>query len=92
MGLLFISNCDKPSDQKAYDEIHATMSMEKAKRFFDNYPESQYRDKLIDAMIAWCQQENTDECYKTVIGTLPKEHPQYSNIVTYYEKHFGKKR
>ena len=92
MGTLSISNCGKPPDQKAYEEILATMSMEKAKRFFDNYPKSQYRDKLINEIIVWCQQENTDECYKIAIDTLPKDHPQYNKIISYYKKHFGGKK
>lgn len=89
MGMLSISNCGKTADQKAYEEILATMSMENAKRFFENYPESRYRDKLIDQITIWCQQENTEECYKMAVNTLPKDHPQYKKIVTHYEKHFG---
>jgi hypothetical protein len=90
IGLLFIFNCGKPADQKAYEEILATMSMEKAKGFFDNYPESQYRDKLISEIIGWCQNENTDECYKIAIDTLPKDHPQYNKIIIYYNEHFDR--
>lgn len=92
MGTLSVFNCGKPPDQKAYEEILATMSMEKAKRFFVNYPESPYKDKLIHEMIVWCQQENTEESYKMVIDALPKDHPRYNEIMVFYQKHFtGKK-
>ncbi len=68
------------------------MSMEKAKKFFDQYPQSQYRDKLVNEIIAWCAQEDKEECYKLVTETLPKDHPRYKEVIAYYEKHFlGKK-
>ena len=38
LSMLLVS-CSKPPDQKAYEEIVTTMSMEKAKRFFHNYPQ-----------------------------------------------------
>lgn len=84
--------CSKPPDQKAYEEIVATMSMEKAKRFFHNYPKSRYRDKLVNEIIDWCRDEETEEGYKLAIEALPKDHPRHKEVVAYYEKHFLNKK
>ncbi len=92
VSLSLISGCGKPSDQKAYEEVVATMSMEKAKRFFDSYPKSRYRDRLVNEIIEWCKQEETKECYKLIVDTLPKDHPQYQGVVAYYESKFGEKK
>lgn len=92
VSISFISSCSKPPDQKAYEDIVATMSMEKAKRFFENYPESQYRDRLVNEIIGWCKHEETWECYKLILDTLPKDHPRYKEVVAYYENHFGDKK
>lgn len=91
-NIVFISSCSKPPDQKAYEEVVATMSLEKAKRFFDNYPQSQYRDRLVNEIIDWCKHEETEGCYKMILDTLPKDHPRYKEVVAYYEKHFGDKK
>ena len=91
-GVSFISSCSKPSDEKAYKEIVATMSMEKAKRFFENYPHSQYRNKLVDEIIGWCKHEGTEECYKMILDILPKDHPRYEETAAYYKDHFGHKK
>lgn len=91
-NIFIIAGCGKPSDQKAYEEVIGTMSMGKAKSFFDKYRQSPYRDKLVDEIIGWCKQEDTEECYGMILKTLPKEHPGYRETAAYYEKHFGKKR
>jgi hypothetical protein len=67
-------------------------SMEKAKRFFDNYPQSQYRDKLVNEIIDWCKHEETEEGYKLALEALPKNHLRYKEVVAYYEKHFVNKK
>ncbi len=92
ISIPLISSCSKPPDQKAYEDIVATMSMEKAKKFFDNYPHSLYRDRLVDEIIKWCKHEETEECYKMILDTLPKDHPRYREVFAYYERHFGDKR
>lgn len=91
VSIPLILSCSKPPDQKAYEEIVATMSMEKAKRFFDNYPQSKYRDKLVNEIIDWCKYEQTEECYNLILKTLPVAHPRYTELVAYYKKHFGGK-
>ncbi|MBI5058088.1 MAG: hypothetical protein HZB61_15870 [Nitrospirae bacterium] len=92
ISILFVSGCSKHNDKKDYEEIVATMSMERAKRFFDNYPESQYRDKLVNEIIGWCKHDETEACYKMIIDVLPKNHSRYKEVVDYYETHFGKKK
>jgi len=92
ISISFVSSCNKLNDKKEYEETIATMSMEKAKRFFDNYPESQYRDKLANEIIGWCNQEETEVCYKMLIDVLPKNHPRYKEVVDYCETHFGDKK
>jgi len=92
VSMLLISSCDKPADQKAYEEIIATKSMEKAKRFFNNYPQSRYKDKLVNEIIEWCKQEGTESCYMMAIEVLPRDHPRHKELITYYEKHFPSKK
>lgn len=92
IGLSLIPSCNKSPDQKAYEEVLATMSMDKAKKFFDSYPKSRYRDRLVTTIIEWCRQENTEECYTMILNALPKNHRQYIEVSNYYENQFkGKK-
>lgn len=92
VSILSFPGCDKSPDQKAYEEVVATMSMEKAKRFFDNYPRSQSRDRLIEDIREWCRREETKECYQLIIQTLPRDHRLYPEVVAFYEKRFGAKK
>jgi hypothetical protein len=95
LGLVAISSlsgCSKSPDQKAYEEIVATMSMEKAKKFFDNYPQSPYRDKLVNEMIEWSKNEETESGFRIIMEALPKDHPRYKEVVANYEKRFGEKK
>ena len=89
-ALFFILRDGKPSDQQAYEEVVATMSMEKAKRFFDEYPHSEFRDKLIGEIIGWCKKEETEECYRMILDAIPKDHVRYREVSSYYEKQYRK--
>jgi len=80
--MFLILGCGRNSDKNAYDEVIATMSMEKAKRFFEKYPQSQYRDRLVSDLINLCKTEETAECYKLIIGAIPKDHPRYKEAVS----------
>lgn len=90
--IVFFLSCGKPSEQKAYDEVIAAMSAEKAKQFFKDYPESKLKDRLIDEIIGWCKHDKTAGCYKMILDAIPKEHPRYKEAFAYYEKHFGGKQ
>jgi hypothetical protein len=90
--MLFLSSCGKLADQKAYEDIIATKSMEKAKRFFDSYPQSQYKDKLVNEIAEWCREEGTESCYRMAIEVLPKDHSRHRELVIYYEKHLSGKK
>jgi len=79
---------DKPSDHKAYDEVIATMSMKKAQRFFNEHSNSRYTDILVNEITEWCNQEKTEECYRIVLDTIPKDHLKYKDLSSYYDKHF----
>jgi len=90
VGLFFVLRDGKPSDQQAYEEVVATMSMKKAKRFFDEYPHSEFRDKLIGEIIGWCKKEETEECYRMILDAIPKDHVRYREVSSYYEKQYRK--
>ena len=68
------------------------MSMDKAKKFFEAYPKSRYRDRLVAMIIEWCGQEKTEQCYTMILEALPKDHPRYIEVFNFYENQFkGKK-
>lgn len=80
------------SDKKAYEATLNTMSMNKAKRFFARYPQSKYKDQLITKITGWCKHENTEECYRMILDTIPKNDKQFEPLLFYYEKHFFKNK
>ncbi len=92
VSILSFPGCGKSTEQKTYEEVVATMSMEKAKNFFDSYPRSQYRERLVEQIIEWCRGEETKECYQLIIQTLPRDHRLYPEVVALYEKRFGARR
>lgn len=88
---LFIFYCsivNKSSDQKAYNEVIATMSMEKANQFFRDYPDSRLKDILVDQIVEWCKQEKTEECYRMILEAIPKDHATYRALQIYYNEQF----
>jgi hypothetical protein len=87
-GILIFQVRHKPSDKKAYEEVVATMSINKAKLFFADYPQSPYREKLVDNLIEWCRMEKTKECYQMILECLPRESRPYQEVESYYKTHF----
>lgn len=79
LGAALATGCGKAPDQQAYDEVVATMSMARAAAFFEQYPQSPYRDRLADDMIAWCKREDTEACYALLMRALPKDHPRFAD-------------
>ena len=87
--LVCLVACAKSSDREAYEEVVASMSLVKAKRFFADYPNSPYLDRLADQIIEWCRQEPTEEILRAALETLPKDHPRRKDIEDIYTKRFG---
>jgi len=74
------------SDEQAYLDVVATMSIKKAKGFFVKFPKSQYRDKLASDIIAWCKTERIPGCFQAILDILPREHPRYPEILQLSEQ------
>ncbi len=81
--------CAKSPDRRAYDEVAATMSLHKAKQFFERYPRSPYRDRLVDDIIEWCRREETPECWRMARDVVPADHPRYGEVTSECARHSG---
>jgi len=92
LGLcLVFAACGKSPDRRAYDDVVATMSLHKAEQFFERFPQSPCRDRLVDDIIGWCRREGTAECYEMALGVIPKDHPGYEAAVSDYSRRFGER-
>ncbi len=90
LGLcMVLAACGKSPDRQAYDDVVATMSLHKAKRFLERFPRSPYRDRLVDDIIGWCRREGTPECWRMILDVVPADHPRYREVASEYNRRFG---
>ncbi len=77
-SILFLLNifCGKPTDKQAYEQVLSTLSIESAKNFFKNYPESPYANQLAMDLIDACARDNND-CCNMVLKAIPENNKRY---------------
>jgi hypothetical protein len=76
------------SDKNSFEEVLSTMSLDKARSFFINHPNSPYKDELVKELIKWCDQENTKECYEMILSVIPENHVCYQGLLNGYKQNF----
>jgi hypothetical protein len=83
--LIFIFSCGK-SEKQVYEEVLSTLSMYKAKSFFEIYPESQYAEQLATVIIDSCKKDKDGRCCEMALKFVPQKLKQYEDLKTLCEK------
>jgi hypothetical protein len=76
------------SDKNSFEDVLSTLSLDKARRFFINHPNSPYKDEIVKELIKWCDQENTKECYEMILSVIPENHVSYQGLLNRYKQNF----
>lgn len=74
---LLLITCGKPSDQKAYEDVISTMSLEKAKNFFYTHPESPYADRLASDLVIMYSNEKSEVLCTELLKIIPEKYSQH---------------
>ena len=74
--LLALAGCGPATEEAAFEDAVASMSIEKTADFLARYPDGPRADELLRHLQAWCRDEPSRELREAAAAVLPATDPR----------------